>query len=371
MGVHLRKKIKSKSSGLLSIFVLTFLLVLSACSAGEDTPASQAGEVSNDASSSSNGSGEAVTLSIAHFVPPAHHLHEDIVVPFSEEIEELTEGRVTFEHYPASALVALEAHYDMAVSGVADITISLQSYTPGKFPLSSVTELPFIGSSAVMGAEILWQLYQTFPEIQQEYEETKVLGLFANDAEYILTAKKPIEKLEDLKGLRIRTATTSENNTMEAWGASPSFMPMPDVYDALQRGVIDGAVAPLSTIESFGLADVVDYIIEGPFSVTNFFMVMNKEAWNKLSAEDREIVEQVAEKYRVLAAERYDKAGNDGRTVGIENGVEVITLADSEMERMRDSLKDFYQEWIDEMEAKGLPGEEIFNEALRLSQSYN
>lgn len=311
-----------------------------------------------------------VTLRVAHFLPPMHFYHADVLQSFISEVEELTEGRVTFQVFPASALGSPESHYDMAATGVADITISLQSYTPGKFPLSSVVELPFISDSAMMGTEILHELYHMFPEIQREYAQTKVLWLFQNDAEYVLTAKRPVDSLDDMRGLRIRTASDITSAAVRAWGGTPMFMPMPDVYDAAQRGVIDGATGPLSVMESFRLGDVLRHVTEGPFTITNFFVVMNKQAWERLSPRNQAVIEELQEKYRKLSAAKYDEAGERGRRVAEQAGVQFHKLSDAERERFHQALEGTYREWINEMNRLGLPGEAVLREAQRLSQEY-
>lgn len=347
------------------VSAMSLTLLLSGCGSTDNTAGG-----ADDGNGSSSAPTESVTLSVSHFLPPAHFLHAEVIEPFTEEISELTDGRIQFDIFAAGALGSPEAQYDMAESGVADITISLQGYTPGKFPLSSVTELPFIALSAEMGTNILWELYQSFPELQEEYNQTKLLALFANDAEHIMTTNQPIHSIDDINGLRLRTASNSENNTVEAWGGSPSFMPMSDVYDAAQRGVIDGMIAPLSTIQSFSLADVTGNIIEPPFSITHFFMTMNKQAWNNLSAEDQAIFEEVSEKYRVKAAQRYDEAGRNGKQIALDNNVEVITLPEDEWLKFRDALQPLHEKWVNDMENRGLPGKAVYDEATRLSESY-
>ncbi len=354
---------KFAKSGILKTLVVCLLILtlvgLTACGGSKEATNGDGGT-----------GGGSVTLKLAHFLPPMHFYNTVVVDAFVEEVEELTEGRVKFDVYAAASLGDAENHYDMAATGVADIAISLQSYTEGKFPLSSVVELPFISQSAEMGTEILYELYNKFPELQEEYADTKVLWLFQNDAEYVLTTDKAVNTLEEMNGLRIRVASDMTRKAVDNWGGSPMFMPMPDVYDSAQRGVIDGATGPLSAIESFRLADVIHNITEGPFTITNFFAVMNKNAWNKLSPEDQEIIEGITEKYRKLSAQEYDKAGERGRQIAEEAGTQFNKLTDAEQKKFEEALADTYQEWVDNANKRGLPGDEILEEARRLSQEY-
>ncbi len=357
---------------LVFLLVLAFVLVLAACGGGNQSSSSSQG--SNNSSNSGGQSSEnvkPVTLKIASFVPPAHSQAAKVLEPFGQELEELTDGRVKAEYFFGGALGAPPAHYELAETGVADVSWGLQGYTEGKFRLSSVMELPFIGYSAQMGTDIFWELYEKFPEIQEEYKDTQVLWLFTNDPDFIFTTDKKVETLEDLKGLRIRTASSSQNAAVEAWGAVPNFMPMNEAYDAMQRGVVDGMSSPYSAVGNFQLYDVTGYITEGPFYVTNFFVTMNKDAFESLSAQDQEILMGLVDKYRDIAAQDYDAAGERGKALALEHNIEIIQLSDAETEKFQLALEGLYQSWIDRMESAGLPGQAVFDEAMRLSQEYN
>ncbi len=357
------KNIRSKSfKTLVAVLMIIAIIGMTACSSKEPASAPGTGGQVVDV--------KPVTLKLAHFLGPQHFLNVNVVEPFAKEIEELTEGRVKIDIYTAGSLGPATSLYDMASDGIADISISLQSYTSGKFPLSSVVELPFMSSSAVVGTEIFGKLYDKFPEIQDEYKSTKVLWFFQNDAEYIMSAKKPIRSLDDLEGMKIRVGTDSTSYAIESWGGSPMFMPMNDVYDSAQRGVIDGATGPLAVLEAFRLSDVMNYYTGGPFTIANLFVVMNNDTWNNLAPQDQEIFDSLSEKYSLLSATQYDEAGLRATQAAIDKGAELIQLSDVEQAKFESFKDDIYQNWLDTVNAKGLPGDDILNEAIRLSNEY-
>ncbi|UOE56839.1 TRAP transporter substrate-binding protein [Bacillus sp. CMF12] len=308
-----------------------------------------------------------VDLAVSSFMPGQHPQHSDVIEPFLKEVEKATEGRVKGTIYSGSALGKANEQYDLAVTGTAAMSMALHANTPGKFPLTSVTELPFMGKNAEDGTRIFWSLYEKFPEIAEEHEETKIAWLFKNDAAQIFTSKKPIMKMEDLKGLKIRTPSPAGTAILETFGATPVSIPMDGVYEAMQKGVVDGALAPASVITNFQLSDVTKYITKGDFYTSSLFMVMNAKTWENISLEDQKTIENLmGESVAMKAGAIYDEDGELGWKQAEDAGIEVYELSDNEKAEWEKALQPVYSKWIDEMEAKGLPGKEIYEEAVRL-----
>ncbi|MFC0560521.1 TRAP transporter substrate-binding protein [Halalkalibacter alkalisediminis] len=349
-------------SGILSLIM--FGLV--ACGGAESTGGTDTSDQETE-SANSTPSGEVVNLSISTFMPGPHPQHTELLEPFIKQMEEATDGRVTGTLYPANALGEANAQYDLVVNGVADMSMSLHGYNPGRFPLTGVTELPFMGENATDATRIFWSLNETFPEIEQEHEGTKIGWLFKNDPAQLLTVDKPIHSPEDLKGLRIRTPSPSANGILESYGAIPVSMPMGDVYEGMQRGVVDGALAPASVITNFQLADVTNYITKGNFYTSSIFVVINPNTWSKISQEDQAAIEEIiGEVMATKAAELYNVDANGGWDSAKEAGIEVFEITEEEFGKWKTPLEPLYDKWVNEMEAKGLPGKEIYEEAVRL-----
>ncbi len=310
---------------------------------------------------------EVIELRLAHFMSARHLQHTDIMVPFAEEVEKATDGRVKITIYPAGALGKPTGQYDAAVTGIADITFGLHGYTPGKFPLVSVMELPFIVDSAEAGSSVLWELYEEFPELKAEHAEVKVLWLWTNDPGQLIS-NKPIRSMSDLAGLKVRTPSASTKAMVEAWGATPVMMPVTDLYDSLKKGVVDAALMPLSGISSFKLYEISKYVTIGDFYVSTFFMVMNVDSWNRIPEKDRQIMESLIGKQMSEKAGLAYDAGTQNGLEALENaGIEIYSLPQEELAAWRNAAMPLHDKWIADIEAKGLPGEEVYDRAIELA----
>src|SRR5699024_5547611 len=359
------------------MLLLIAVLIVSACSdddaettADADADADTEETEDDGDADDTKASGSSATLKISHFTSPEHGYHKDVFEPFAEEVAELTDGRVTAEVYPGAALGDPTAQYEMTTTGVADVSYAIQAYNPGKFPLTSVADLPFIAETPEKATSLISDLYESFPEIQEEYDDNKLLWLFGIDSDQILTIDKPINSLEDLKGLKISTPSPASNKVVEAWGATPVFMPMNEVYEAMQKGVVDGRMGPYSAVANFKLNEVTGYITEGDFYTTNFVISMNKSVWEELGEEDQEAITSIIEKYQDLSAEVYAYDAQRGKDLAEETGIEVNKLSEEDKQEFKDALDPLHDEWVDEMEGDGLPGKEVHEEALRLSEEY-
>ncbi len=312
-----------------------------------------------------------VELKMSHFMSEKHPMHVKLMAPFAEEVATATEGRVKITIYSGGALGKPPDQYDSAVTGVTDIAFGLHGYTPGKFPLTSVIELPNMVTSASSGSKVVWELYEKFPEIVAEHPGVKVLTIWAHDTGQIMTTKKPIRTMDDLKGLTLRAPTASHVAMVEAWGATAVQMPISELYDSLEKGVVGGCVVPYSAIKSFNLHDVVKYMTVGDFYVASFFLVMNLDSWEKISSKDQKIIEGlIGSRMSEIGGTAYDGGAKVGLQTAQEAGMEIYTLPAGELAKWRQALAPLYQKWVADMEAKGLPGQKVYDEAVRLAAQY-
>lgn len=344
-------KIKLKFQSMLLLFILSAGF-LAACGSTEGQ---------------STSSEESKELTVSHFLPSTHPIQTNILEVYLDQLKEKTDGRITSEIYSAGALGDPGSQYDMAVTGTADIALSVHGFTPGRFPLVSVVELPFLVETAGESSEMLWTLYKEFPELQKEHEDTTPLWLFTVDPAQLISANKKIEKPEDLKGLRVRTPSPLGNQIIEMLGGIPVSMPMGEVYDSLQKGVVDVAMVPISEAKDFNLHEVIKYITYGNFSVTPFFSVMNNDVFASFSKEDQELIKNLGGENMIDAvAKSTVEASKAGRKMAEENGVEIIELKGDLLAEWEKSLAPISAKWIEDMESKGLPGQAIFDRVQEL-----
>lgn len=316
-----------------------------------------------------NSSGkEEATISFSHFWPSHHIVQTDVIEKMQQELAEATDGNLKLEIYPSGQLGNPDEQYNLAANGTADIGLAVHGYTPGKFPLTEVSDLPFISTSSEQGSEIIWKLYEEFDELKAEHSDTIPLWLFAGEENQILSAKKQVKSIEDLKGMKVRSPAPMMSKFLEAVGAVPVSMPINDVYEALNKGVIDAAMAGLSTINDMKLYEVVDYITLTNVSSSSMFVVMNKDTYNSLSKENRDAVLEFAKKGSELTGQAMDRATKAGEEKAKEEGITIYAPSAEEVEKWKAAANPVIEEWIKDMESKGLPGQKIYDRAVELGK---
>lgn len=343
------KKLKSLSI----IFVALSVFALAACG--------------GNSNNGSNGDGAEITLDFSHFYPPSHFM-DDVVTEFVEKVEEETDGRIKISSYSGASLAEPDEHFDAAATGSVDIALSVHGYTPGEFPLSPVVELPFMSKTSMEGSTKLWQLYNEFDEFKDEYAGTVPLWLYTADPGHLHTVSKPVKSLEDLKGMRIRSPSPEASEWLEALGATPVSMPMNETYEALERGVVDGTIGSWEAVVAWGLDEVINYSTVGNFYNTTKYVVMNEDVWNSLSEEDQEIIREISEEMVTRSAEMFDEWTQIGIESADEKGVEVYELSEAELEEWKEYIMPTVENWIKKVEEKGLPGQEVYDRAIELSE---
>lgn len=359
-------------------FVLSLVLVVGFIAVGcgqtegttSSTAASTAEPTTQPTDTTAPSAGEVVELRFAHGWSTEHHIHK-VIEAWTKEVEEATSGRVKIEIYPGGALATPNQLYDAVATGVADMAWFLQGYTAGKFPLTSVIELPFMAESAEQASQALWDLYEKFPEFQEEYQGVRVLWMWTTDTGQLMTTDKEIKTLNDVAGLKLRVGSASLSPTTEAFGAVPILMPINELYDSLQKGVVEGTLLSSSAVKTFNLQDVIAYMSMGNFFVNTQSVAINDASWAKISSEDQKVIQDLSGKRMAqITGKNFDTEGKAGFEAAVAGGVQIIELSEEELQNWRDAVSDLNSQWIADMNSKGLPGQEVFDEALTLTQQY-
>ena len=312
-----------------------------------------------------------IELKLSHFMSPMHNLHTDVFVPFTKEVEEKSKGRVKITIFPGEALGKARDHYDMVTTGVTDIAFVIPAYTAGRFPLSSVMELPFLVPGSKVGSRAAWEL-ATKGYFSKEYPGAKMLSFWTTGPGQIFMIKKPARTLDDIKGVRLRSPGPQQTALLRDLGISPLTLPISELYEAMQRGMADGAVAPLSTIVDFKLYEVVKYYTVANLYATTMSLAMNQKAWNSLSPDLQKIVEDAAgAKMSAAAGTSYDLYDQKGIEAGKKANGQIYTLPADERKRWAEKTKGLNDKWVSDMEAKGLPGKKLSEEARGLVEKYS
>ena len=299
--------------------------------------------------------GEVIELKVANYFP-APPPQSSLLEEFCLELEERTDGRVKVDYFPGGTLLGPTAMFDGVLDGVADIGYSHVYYTPGRMPVTECAGLPLGYPSAWVASQALNDFYMEYKPA--EFNDVVVLWMNTSTPSAIATSDVPIRALEDLQGLTIR-APGLAGEVMKALGGTPADNPMPEVYDAIAKGTLDGESSNYETLNAFKFAEVCNYTtsiwqITHPYP---FYLVMNKDSYAKLPPDIKEIFDNLVGEYKERFILMWNSIDFVGQAAGIREGVEFITLSDTEVAKFEAAVEPVIDDYIAAMVEKG------FNEA--------
>jgi TRAP-type C4-dicarboxylate transport system substrate-binding protein len=302
-----------------------------------------------------------ITMNYSNFFP-APHKHSIIAEQWCKEIEKRTNGRIKIAYFPGGTLTPAAQIYDGVVKGISDIGFSCFAYTRGKFPLTEVIDLPIGLKDGTTATRLINEYYKKFKP--KEIDEVKVMYLHAHGPGMLHT-KKPVNKLEDLKGMKIR-ATGLASKIVTALGGSPVGTTMPETYDALRTGVAEGAMAPFEALQGFKWGEVINSstVAYGSGYSTGMFIVMNKNKWNSLPPDIQKVFTEVNEEWIEKQARAWDEIEKEGIDFTQKRGNKIIRLTKEEDARWAATVKPIVDEYVKTTKAKGLPGDEALKFCL-------
>jgi TRAP-type C4-dicarboxylate transport system substrate-binding protein len=302
-----------------------------------------------------------IELNYSNFFP-ASHKHAIITVEWAKEIEKRTNGRVKITVFTGGTLTPADKVYDGVVKGISDIGLSCHAYTRGKFPLFEVVDLPLGSRSGYVSTKLINEFYNKFKP--KEFDEVKCMYLHGHGPA-IFHTKRAVYKLEDLKGMKIR-CTGLATKIVTALGGTPVAMPMPETYDSLKRGVVDGTLNPFEALQGFKFGEVVKFSTEsyGSANSTGFYVVMNKDKWNALPPDIQKIIEKVNEEWIEKTGRLWDEIDKAGRDFTLSLGNKIISLSKEENERWAEAVRPILDDYVKSMKEKGLPGQEALTFCL-------
>lgn len=292
-------------------------------------------------------------LKFANFMPQGHPYVSGAFEPFAKMVSEKTNGKVSVRIFSGGELgPGPVEQYSRTLDGAADLAIGLPGYTASNFPLTLLSELPGTLSEE-KGTEQLWNNIELF---SSEYRRIQLVSLWSNASNLLYTRDKPVRNLTDIKGLKIRVPSSNAGLLVKAWGATPVSMPVPGIYNAMQTGVIDGAMIDGTATKAFKLGEVSNYLTIGlDTTISPFFIIMNRDSFEALSDSEKAGVLAAGKEASFLA----NKTQLDVAKGGIEafaklKGREVITPAKQDIAAFNALSAAVVTKITNAAEAKGL-----------------
>ena len=304
-------------------------------------------------------------LRLSTFVPPVHVIYREILTPWAADVAKATNGQVKVTLYPSMQLGGKPPElFRQTVDGVIDLCFTLPGYTSPAFPRVGIIELPGLKEDGFAATDMMWDLLD--PYLLPEFKGTKVIALWgAEDAGLMTRANKAYRSMDDLKGLRIRAPSAAQAKQIQSMGAVPIAAPITEVYPGLERGTMDGAMVPFTTILDFRLGEVAKgYTISGPiFGRSVFLVAMNEAKYNSLPAAARAAIDKLSG--RALsrkATDVYIKRSEEA-VKSVRGKGDVVELSRAEQDRISKTLRPIIDEWVKESEAKGIPARDMLKRA--------
>lgn len=295
---------------------------------------------------------ETINLTYAFFAP-AGTFPAKQMAHWADEVTKRTAGKVRVQTFPAGTLLGAREMYDGVSKGVADIGLGSPSYDPGRFPLTSGASLPVGFPNATVASQTLWAITREFQP--KEFDGYKVIAMFTTEPGYI-QSRTPVKSAADLSGMKLRAAGTGVP-VLTKLGAAPIGMPMPEVPQAVQTGVINGTMTSREVLKDFKLAESLKYVTDYPTVVVTFAAVMDRKRWDKLPADVQKVIEELGAEMATWTGDYHDRqnvatALDWGRK---QHNLQIVSLAADERARWDEKLKPMEEQWSTEMNAKGLP----------------
>ncbi len=368
---------KNSVIALVTVFVLG-ILIIAGCTNPAPAPPPTPTPTPAPAPAPAPAAKGPIELKFAHHVPEKANTNTKYLAAWAKQVEEATNNQVKITVYPGQTLVKAADAIQATEGGVCDIEWATLGYFPGQFVATQVMTLPTLNLPlAEKNSRILQELYEKFPDIQNEYKNVKLLQLNASDPFSLFTIKKPVTKLDELKGMKIRdTNGPYPQKLWEKLGASSVGIPMPGVYEAAEKGVIDGISMGWGGHLSFNLYEVFNYWTKNTAnSPTLFALIMNLDKWNSLSPDIQNAIMSVSGvkgamfgSSQAFGPGLYKAAQGKMKAGGFT--IEEVELDASELAKFKKTAQGLWGDWVKEVTAKGIKGQEILDEAIRLIDLY-
>jgi TRAP-type C4-dicarboxylate transport system substrate-binding protein len=289
------------------------------------------------------GRADTIDLKLAHFMPVMHIQHQKSLLPFARKVEQLTGGRIKVKIFPGGTLGDAAQLADAVKSGITDIAF-------------------------IVPTKGYYDLYDE--HIADDFKDYKVLWLLSCGPGQFHSVKKPIQTLEDLKGMKMRSPSAPMSRAFTLWGANPVSMPLPELHGALEKNILDGMLTPASAITDFKLTEIIRHVTKADVYISVMAVIMNKEKFNALPDYAKTALEEAGGKpWGLASAQAYDDHDADTlRKLAAAGKVKVYPLPAGEKRMLAERVKVMESDWIADNARKGIPAESLLRAIHRSAE---
>lgn len=306
---------------------------------------------------------QSVVLSASSNIP-THLFHKVLMVDWASAVEKATEGRVKFNVLPKPVSTYPRA-YDAVRDGLADVAYYVHGAQAGRFGLTQLAELAFLGETAEDISVAYHRIFERHLAKAGEHQGVKVLAVSVHGPGNIYNTKRPINTVKDLSGLKLRVGSASVAQLAERLGAVPLHKSSSESYELISSGVADGVFFPAEAIATFKLEKFIKYGTQVPGGAynTSFVFLMNDAAFNKLSKRDQDAIMALSgEKLARAAGRAWDAADRHAKAVMQAAGVQTRQADAALVADVKTASAATEKAWIALAESRGINGAKVLAE---------
>lgn len=310
---------------------------------------------------------QTTVLRYSNWLPAGQAMRVEVVEPWIAEVEKVTNGRVKIDTLP-KVVGTVPAQFDVARDGQADLVIFIPGYTPNRFDLLEVLQLPFMGDNPEVLAPIADRFYRKNLATYDEFKGVHPLSVYVVSPGQVFNVKRPLRALADFKGLKVRSPQPSATQALTLLGAVPVSKPVTEAYELLSSGVLDGILLPPESVPAFKLSDLISYgtIVPGAIYNTVLVLGINEDKWKSLRPEDRDAITRISgEAFAARIGAAYAKGDRAAFDALRKAGKGVETLPAPVVGEMKQVLAPIERDWIEKAKKKGVADPQKLLDQLR------
>ena len=317
-----------------------------------------------------NYDGPPITLRLSHHAPALHPLIKNVNPAWIEMIEKESGGKIKIQTYYGGVLHAAKDGFKAVVNDITDIAPAYVNYQPGSFHLAHVLDLPFAFPSAPVASKVAEELYPKY--FKKEYEAMGVImANFHTNGSYNLFTKIPVRKLEDAKGLKIRSAGGESSAILKAMGAVPVAVPATEAYTAFQRGLVDGVSLYNAGALGYRVSELAKSMTELKVNNPANAWAFNRKTWEALPKPVQRYMYDMMRRLSMMYGIEFDRQDVLAREKFVQSGMQIQALSPAEIARWKAAVEPLWQKFIDENEAAGRPARALVADLRRLTEKYS
>lgn len=304
-------------------------------------------------------------LKFTTFVPPTHGFAVDVLEPLGKDIEKRSGGKVTVRVFAGnSPFGKVENQADQVKQGVTDLAFGLNGIPRGRYPRTSIMEMPFVAESSESASKALWAMLPGL--LAEDYKDFKPIALHCHNPGLFHTRDKSLKTIADVKGLRMRAPNPPTQALLAYLGATPVGMPPGQVYENIEKGVIDGAVFPWDAIKGFRLENILKHHLDARVYTSCFHLVMSPKRYAELPADVQKAIDATTGQ---VLTDRFGALWNKWDQAGLDAvkplNHEIVRVDDATREKWRADLKPVLDGELAKLEKEGIANARAIYDEMR------